>query len=926
MKSKFTMRMFAALFVAALRGTVNSYADYEFTVGETDYKLVTTAATWSQAANAARSEGAKLVEITSAELQAEIEDQIFNNSGMNTTYIDVADAGGVAYIWIGGNDLLTEGNWVWDGQNAGDGTLFWTGQGGAGADDGVAVADAYQNWGKTDLCDPSTSVSCEPDNAGDQDAIGFCVEPDGWPFGIQGEWNDVVSSNQLYYLIEYLPTANAPTDLLATPNTVDATIDLTWKDNSDNETGFRLYRVNGNTEVFFDLEPDTESYSDATAEANITYQYRVVSMLDGVPSDPTASRNGRLNMYIAAPSNFSVNLDNDNVEAVLTWKDNADNEAGYRITRKYNDTETVFEVEAGVVEFVDETVFNRRKYTYEIVAFNNAVNSSSNPTVEFMVEATTAAPSNLAYTIDENNNLTLTWDDQAANKVKYVVTRVIGENAISTFDLDPTATEFVDANIDLGTSYTYYLHIVREYEINEETGTPAFDELTSPRTSAVFAGTVVVSVNGYTTELIECEGTEGLELYCSATSSTPEQPLFQWYKDGEKIEGETEHILRLGDFPYTTGGVYSARAYFIVGMGKNKTMVEEWTGDISVYALTPPEFIEQPAPLIEAVEGDDITLAVEVHYRSELPPSYEDEFQWMKITNNGLDTVFVENTTTTYEDGTHQIGGAKSSRMTISNLDAGDLCQDGEYYIVRVVGHCGTIYSEPAVIRKGSTIVIEEHPARQFVCPGTDVTFTTKAVPQGGTVVAYQWKKDGVELKDGYYINGAETDKLLVLGADEADQGAYTCVATLVGAGKTAESHVAELELKILPLAVAENGTDVSVSLEKNITFRVDPNTIEGTEPMTITWTYDGEELLNKVYAASEPQLLEWSIEEAELDDAGEYTFRLENDCDFVEVVFDVTVNKWDITGVNDENSLFELFNAMPTPSIDYTTINFQYG
>ncbi len=922
MKSNFTMRMLVAIFVATLLGTVNSFADYEFTIDNKDYKLVTAQATWKDAAAAAKDAGAKLAEITTAGLQTAIEHQLFKKSGMNTTYVDVADGGGVAYIWIGGNDINNEGNWYWDGMNSGDGTLFWTGQGGAGDDNGKPNMDAYNNWGNKN-CNPTNSTTCEPDNFNDdQNGLGLCVEPNGWPFGDQGEWNDIDEDNELYYLIEYLPKAEAPTDLQATANKTDATIELTWKDNSDDETGFRLYRTNGDNEVYWDFDPNTENFIDMTAEAGIVYSYHVVAMIDNNPSDPTATRNAILNMALSTPTGIKVTLDNTPVVAVITWKDNSNNESGYKVIRQMGEEVVEFKLPANTEEFRDVTIYNGRTYTYTVVAFKNGVTSNNNPMAEFKIQATTPAPTNLEFTIDPYKQVILTWEDNADDETKYVITRKIADEK-TIFELPANTTTFTDNTVEAGKAYIYYVETVRQYLVNEELvgGNPEFGEVWSAPSNMVISGTVEVTIQGFTKELIECEGVEDLELYCTAITDIGIEPNFDWYKDGEMIQGKHEHVLEFDDFPYTSSGVYRARAYMVLGEGKDAIVVEEWTDNISVYALTRPEVIEQPTPLIEANTGDDITLSVRVHYRGQLPPLYQDDFQWFKVENDGADTIPIENS--------DRIAGAKASRMTISDVKTDDLCKDGEFYFVRVIGQCATVYSEPSVIAKSNSIVFEKHPERQFVCPGSTVTLNAKAVPQGDFDVEYKWLKDGTEIVDylddktDKSINGAKTNQLQITLADETDEATYVCVATMVGTTKTAESHPAELELKVLPEAAPAGDTEVSILRGRDVTFTVDPSSIKGTEPMTVTWNYKGEELANNIYSAKEPQLLEWTVMAAELDDAGEYTLRLENDCDFVEVVFTLTVNKWDQAGVNDNNSLFELFDAMPTPSIDYTTINF---
>ena len=98
-------------------------------------------------------------------------------SGLGTA----SDGGGSKYVWLGGNDAGSEGNWVWV-----NGEAF-----------------SYTNWGRA-----------EPDNYFNQDGLAMGLE--NWPegrsgssaFGLAGEWNDIDRSNELTFIVE-LPIEGA---------------------------------------------------------------------------------------------------------------------------------------------------------------------------------------------------------------------------------------------------------------------------------------------------------------------------------------------------------------------------------------------------------------------------------------------------------------------------------------------------------------------------------------------------------------------------------------------------------------------------------------------------------------------------------------------------------------------------------------------
>ncbi len=75
---------------------------------------------------------------------------------------------------------------------------------------------------------------------------------------------------------EPIPVPVPPTDLVAMAISVSQ-IDLTWEDNSNNETGFKLERQSGSDSysLLVTLGANETSYSDKAAEENTTYSYRI---------------------------------------------------------------------------------------------------------------------------------------------------------------------------------------------------------------------------------------------------------------------------------------------------------------------------------------------------------------------------------------------------------------------------------------------------------------------------------------------------------------------------------------------------------------------------------------------------------------------------------------------------------------------------
>ena len=161
----------------------DSTALFYFQYDNKSYAIAKEAKNWADALACAYEFGGSLAKIDSQEEQDAIWTGIQNANITNSNTV-APDGGNASYLWIGGNDLVEEGNWVWIDEN-GSTTQFWQ-----GISTGNSVDGLYNNWGD------------EPDDyLGQQDGLGLALTD--WPLGFAGEWNDLNVANLLYYIIEF---------------------------------------------------------------------------------------------------------------------------------------------------------------------------------------------------------------------------------------------------------------------------------------------------------------------------------------------------------------------------------------------------------------------------------------------------------------------------------------------------------------------------------------------------------------------------------------------------------------------------------------------------------------------------------------------------------------------------------------------------
>jgi fibronectin type 3 domain-containing protein/regulation of enolase protein 1 (concanavalin A-like superfamily) len=172
---------------------------------------------------------------------------------------------------------------------------------------------------------------------------------------------------------------NPPSNLVATPLS-QTTINLTWNDNSSDETGFKIQRsTNGGGFVtIFTTGAGATNYTDASAQAGNTYTYQIVATNASGDSAPSNAQSVTTTTPApAAPSNLVASQGPSGIS--LTWSDNSNNETGFVIERKLGAGGTyavLTTTAAGATSFLDTSVTPGQTYFYRVSATNAGGNSS----------------------------------------------------------------------------------------------------------------------------------------------------------------------------------------------------------------------------------------------------------------------------------------------------------------------------------------------------------------------------------------------------------------------------------------------------------------------------------------------------------------------------------------------------------------------
>jgi hypothetical protein len=185
------------------------------------------------------------------------------------------------------------------------------------------------------------------------------------------------------------PTPAAPTNLTATAVS-SSQINLSWSDNSNNQTGFVINRTQ-NPSIKWNyvttVGANATSYSDSPLFASTTYYYRVQAINNerGSAWSNTASANtGQQPTPTptptptpAAPTNLAATAVSSS-QINLSWTDHSNNETGFkmyraRLGRSFRQIATL---RANVTTYADIGRRRSTTYRYRVRAYNAGGNSA----------------------------------------------------------------------------------------------------------------------------------------------------------------------------------------------------------------------------------------------------------------------------------------------------------------------------------------------------------------------------------------------------------------------------------------------------------------------------------------------------------------------------------------------------------------------
>ncbi len=286
-------------------------------------------------------------------------------------------------------------------------------------------------------------------------------------YDIDGD--SVTSSTMTNIYVTVSPTRPLPPLNLALWPIDASTINLTWENQSANETGFELWRKAGAADwaVVQTMPARSTSTNDTGLVEGVAYHYKVRAVNAFGYGESNEVSIGTDLPVMDPPTNLQATpLGTRLIE--LDWNDNSVGELGFVIQRRITTGSVWAQIamtEPNVTTYFDTTgLVGSGSYTYRVAARGQFAQSAwSNEAGATTLYLDTYPPTNLAAAFDvPSKTVKLTWKSNTIYDAQTRVERRIDPTGpfVEIAKLGPTSTAYADSAILAGYPYAYRVRVL----------------------------------------------------------------------------------------------------------------------------------------------------------------------------------------------------------------------------------------------------------------------------------------------------------------------------------------------------------------------------------------------------------------------------------------------------------------------------------
>jgi transcriptional regulator CtsR len=334
-----------------------------------------------------------------------------------------------------------------------------------------------------------------------------------------------------YFKTAVGPPPNAPSDLIAT--TISSSqINLTWQDNSSDETGFKIERKTGagSYAQIATVGAGVTSYSNTALSASTTYYYRVRAYNAAGNSDYSNEASATtLPPPPAAPvlkspvSAATVSTRTPRLE----W--NASSGAtsyGLQVATTSTFTTLVVNVTGITGLFYDilPGTLSWNTYYYWRVNASNSYGTSSWSSYRYFKTAVGPlpnAPSNLIATTISSSQINLTWQDNSSDETGFKIERKTGAGSYAQIaTVGAGVTSYSNTALTAGTTYYYRVRAYNAAGNSDYSNEASATTLPPPPTAPVLKSPVSAATVSTRTPRLEWNASSGATSYGLQVATT----------------------------------------------------------------------------------------------------------------------------------------------------------------------------------------------------------------------------------------------------------------------------------------------------------------------------------------------------------------------------------------------------------------------